>query len=157
MKEEDAENHRTLEKSEQERLALLKEANLIGVSSIFSDMMREDPEVANYRSIPQIEGTLAEYLTLYFLIRLFYSYVFISLFYDDIRYEERVSLLTEDFTKSMLTYHANHKKETQQFTRACKLAQSESDKSGLDLIGKFNKNFKKVFTPLFLIIDVKEE
>jgi hypothetical protein len=50
-----------LEKTEQDRLALLKEANLTAVISLFADMMREDIEVQHYKSLPQIEDTLAEY------------------------------------------------------------------------------------------------
>lgn len=53
----------------------------------------------------------------------------------------------------MLVHHGNNKKEMQQFTRASKMAQSGSDKLALDLIDKFNKNFKKVFInpPQFFI------
>jgi hypothetical protein len=68
-----------------------------------------------------------------------------------------VTLLTDEFTKSMLTHHANHSKETQQFARACKLAQSGSDKSALELIDKFNKNFKKVFFLFFVLEDESED
>lgn len=114
----EAEAQREVERKRQERLALLKEANLLQVETLFDDLLRSDADLQALSILPSLHDAKEEYAT-------------------------AVTVLAADFKKAALEQHQVRLAERALFRAACQSAIEAVDTTCAEEVAAFDKRVRE--------------